>query len=108
VLRTLESRVALLEERHPPPRATLPPEVARQRLDCLLRLVVAVATGQDDAQHRQALADLPPPVDIDMRAIRPEPRELLTVVRRELESRARGNDTEAVELLARLESAGHA
>jgi hypothetical protein len=108
MIRSLESRVALLEERHPPPRATLPPEVARQRLDSLIRMFVAVVTGQDDAPHRQALADLPKPVDIDLRARAPDPRDLLTGVRRELESRARRNDTEAVELLAHLESAGHA
>ena len=108
MLRTLESRVALLEERHPPPRATLPPEVAQARLNALLKLFVGAVTHGETETHRQALADLPKPVDIDMRARAPDPRDLLTGVRRELESRARGNDTEAVALLARLESAGHA
>jgi hypothetical protein len=108
VLRTLESRVALLEERNPQRRAVLAPEVARQRLDSLIRMFVAVVTGQDDAPHRQALGALPDPVDIDTRGRTPEPRELLAAVRRELESRARGNAPEAVELLAHLENAGHA
>lgn len=108
MIRSLESRVTLLEERHPHPRATLPPEVARQRLDTLIRMFVAVVTGQDDSPHRQALADLPKPVDIDMRAIRPEPRELLRKVRFELEVRTRRNDAEAIELLAHLERSAHA
>lgn len=108
MIRSLESRVALLEERHPRPRATLAPEVARHRLDTLIRMFVAVVIGQDDAPHRQALGALPDPVDIDTRGRTPEPRELLRKVRFELEVRARRNDPEAVELLAHLGSAGHA
>ena len=108
MLRSLESRVALLEERHPPPRATLPPEVAQARLNALLKLFVGAVTNGDTETHRQALGALPDPLDIDIRARTPEPRELLAAVRRELESRARGDDAEAETLLARLESAGHA
>jgi hypothetical protein len=108
MIRSLESRVALLEEKNPQRRAVLAPEVARQRLDTLIRMFVAAVTGQDDAPHRQALGDLPDPVDIDTRGRTPEPRELLRKVRFELEVRARRNDPEAVELLAHLESAGHA
>jgi hypothetical protein len=108
MIRSLESRVALLEEKNPQRRAVLAPEVARQRLDTLIRMFVAVVTGQDDAPHRQALGALPDPVDIDTRGRMPEPHELLRKVRFELEVRARRNDAEAVELLAHLESAGHA
>lgn len=108
MLRTLESRVALLEEKNPQRRAFLAPEVARQRLDSLIRMFVAAVTGQDDAPHRQALANLPKPVDIDTRTRAPDPGELLRKVRFELEARARRNDPEAETLLLHLNEAGHA
>lgn len=108
MIRSLESRVALLKEQNPQRRVVLPPEVARQRLDTLIRMFVAAVTGQDDAPHRQALCALADPVDVNTRGRTPEPRELLRKVRFELEARARRDDPEAVALLERLESAGHA